>query len=321
MSEKSAALGLTFSEIGLGENDCRCRKPPCGPPSKRGRFPLLTKEGLGEVESLVSLTPLLQQALTKEGLEEVPTALTLIRAPENRGYSAGNNIGIGIALERNECDYIWILNNDTIVEDGAVEKLIDYANNLPGTGIVGSTIVDFYDRNVVQYAGGARFNPWLIMYRPAFGKIATADALTSKREPRLDYISGAAMFIRADLVRQTGGLDQAYFLYFEELDYAQRVKRLGYGVGWCRQSIIYHKEGASIQKGRGSTGRKSELAEYHSNLSALIYMRRFHSWIFPIGSINRMCLKTLSFIIKRETGLFRPLFAAYKDFLLYGEAR
>ncbi|MHB0913505.1 MAG: glycosyltransferase family 2 protein [Armatimonadota bacterium] len=242
--------------------------------------------------------------------------LALVRSADNLGYAAGNNLGIEFALEHCTCEFLWILNNDTAVHQAAVTELLKWADTSPETGILGSTLVDYYHRDKVQCAGGAYYSPWSTIYRPALAGADLDQVLRSKERLEPDYISGAAMLLRTEMVKRVGMLNADYFLYFEELDYSRRARCLGYRTGWCPASIVYHKGGASAGSRSGINEKKSTLSEYHSNLSALKYTRTFHPSLFPIAFVSRFCLKVLHCLAKRNFYLLRPLISSYKDFLL-----
>ena len=247
--------------------------------------------------------------------------LVLIRSHKNRGYAAGNNLGLEYALKHHRGNLVWILNNDVVIHESAIEELLKYVETIPEKAIIGSTIVEYDDRKRVQCAGGAAYNVWLTTYRAAFCGKSLSSVLCGKKEPRLDYISGAAMLIPMDVLRDVGVFNPDYFLYYEEIDYARRAATRNCGLGWCRRSIVFHRGGATAGSRIGGNIRKSTMAEYHSDLSALKYTRRFHPAILPFAFVNRLCLKIIHVVAKRDFYLLRPLFEAYGDFLLNRAAR
>jgi GT2 family glycosyltransferase len=131
--------------------------------------------------------------------------------------------------------------------------------------------------------------------------------------------SASSPVASANGVAHGGLFSPSYFLYYEEIDYARRAAASGYGLGWCRGSIVFHKGGASAGSKIGGNARKSVTAEYHSNLSALKYTRKFHPGILPVAFVSRLCLKVVHAAISHDLRLLRPLFEAYRDFLLARE--
>lgn len=237
--------------------------------------------------------------------------VALIRAEKNRGFSAGNNIGIAYLESRGGCRYYWLLNNDTVIATNAVRALTSFADAHSSMGLIGSTIVDYNDRDRVQCAGGALYSRLTTRTRSALAGVMLSTALTS-REPAMNYICGAAMLIRREVFADVGYLDERYFLYYEEIDYSRRALTLGHRLGWCRESIVFHKGGATTNAGSKS---KSPLSEYHSNLSCLKYIAKFESTSrLVVIAATRLFLKSTFLGFERRWNLYRALMKAYLDF-------
>jgi hypothetical protein len=234
-------------------------------------------------------------------------AYSLILATRNGGYAAGNNLGITLALQAADTEYVFVLNNDTIVEANCIDRLTIFADYHREIGIVGSTLIENGGRT--RTAGGAQYNPLLTM-----STAVSADAADAADAGGLiDYVSGAAMFIKAAVFCAVGLLSTDYFLYFEELDFDRRAITAGFRIGWCPDSVIYHLGGQAAGS-RTATQQKSVLAEYHSNLSCLIFTKKFHNNIFWLAAPVRFVLKLLHTILNRQLGLVRPLLEAYWDY-------
>ena len=110
-------------------------------------------------------------------------------------------------------------------------------------------------------------------------------------------------------------LNEDYFLFYEELDYTQRLKRHGYTIGWCKHSIVYHKGSASV--GTTSQGDRTKLsrANYYENLSTFKYTARFYPGWLPWVMLVRLIGKSLILLRRRNFYLFLSLFQAYRDFI------
>lgn len=86
--------------------------------------------------------------------EEIHTnKITVISATSNKGYAGGNNIGIKYALQSNDCKYIWVLNNDTEVESNSLSLLVSEMERDKEIGILGSKLVYYHNKNVIQGLG------------------------------------------------------------------------------------------------------------------------------------------------------------------------
>ncbi len=174
--------------------------------------------------------------------------VTLIRSGGNLGFAGGCNVGIR-AAGLDEFDFFWLLNTDTVVHRDALAALVRRAQASERFGIVGSTI-RFYDRpDIIEALAGARLEDstltaWLI------GRNRRLDANpidTAEVEREMFYVTGASMLVSNAFVREVGLMQEDYFLYFEELDWAMRG-RDRFSWGYAADSHIFHKSGASSTK-------------------------------------------------------------------------
>jgi len=249
---------------------------------------------------------------------EIPANLptlpfVLIQTSANLGFAGGNNVGIRYALATKTCTYLWLLNNDTLVETQALSALYDYAETQPHLGLIGSTIIDYYQRDQVQCAGGCRYSPLLTVFRPVCGG-ESLNTVMQKPTVKLDYVYGASLFFRVTAVEQVGLLNEEYFLFYEELDYSQRLRRQNYDIGWCKNSWVYHKGSASIGKKSEGNREKLQTAQYYENLSTLKYTANFYPRLLPLVMLLRFVLKSLILTIRGDFFLLPSLLKAYRDF-------
>ncbi|ADE16691.1 glycosyl transferase family 2 [Nitrosococcus halophilus Nc 4] len=239
----------------------------------------------------------------------------LVQTGANRGYSGGNNVGIRCALGREQCEFVWILNNDVLVHPHALDALLACAQQNSHVGVFGSTIVDYYRRDRVQMAGGCRYQPLTTLMNPVGGGRSLNEVLAGEADVPLDYIGGAALFCRAEMLRKVGLFDERFFLYYEETDLARRARARGYALRWCQQSLVYHKGGVSTG-GRSSVNRKeSWRSNYYENLSTLLYTRKHHPKLLPMAATLRFLGKSLVYLLRRRLRLFSALMTAYRDAL------
>lgn len=175
-----------------------------------------------------------------EKLKQIPN-IHLILLDYNKGFSGGNNEGIKYAI-KNGANYILILNNDTIIEKNSISILYDEMIKHKDVGIIGPRIM-YYDVPdkinsiggcINWYKGIAVLKDWNKVYEP--------------HERKFDYtqfLTGCCMLIKKDVFDNVGYLPEEYFMYFEDVDYCINVKKNGYRIGVCYDSVIYHKESAS----------------------------------------------------------------------------
>lgn len=234
--------------------------------------------------------------------------VALIENKTNLGFSAGMNAGIAPALDSNPL-YFWLLNNDTIVDSEAANRLVTYMESNPDVVMAGATIVDQAGKQILC-SGGHRYYKWLGYNRPLNMGTPIKD-LKDIEEPKLDYIDGAAMCLHGSLVRRIGGLPNKYYLYFEELNLNSYLLE-GERIGWCRNSIVHHESGSS-----SPTPQLKERSTYHAALSTFRYTYRHHPVCVPTVILARLVGISARAIIRRQPGLVLAVFRALKDFLLH----
>jgi GT2 family glycosyltransferase len=198
--------------------------------------------------------------------------LVLIQTGANLGFAAGCNVGLRYVLERDDAEFVWLLNNDTVVARDALGNLLEKMRERPDVGLCGSTLLHYFEPEAVQCRGGYDFNPWTARVKHIAASEASA-ALSGEEavEARLRYVCGASVFVRIAFLRRVGLMSEQYFLYFEEIDWATRARGV-YGLGYCAASVVYHKEGRSIGSHRSSASR-SLSSEWYLSRNRIVLMR------------------------------------------------
>lgn len=202
-------------------------------------------------------SPTKSPASIKEKYPEVQ----LIISKKNLGFAGGNNI----ALKKAKGDYILLLNNDTEVQPDFLESLVSLMESDKKIGIASSKILYFYEDNIIQYAGASPINQ--ITSRGRHYGYKEVDTGQLDQVTETSYPHGACMMIRKSVLEEIGLLYEGYFLYYEELDFAERVKRAGYTIYFQPNSSILHKESIS-------TGKNSPLKTYYMNRNRVLFVRR-----------------------------------------------
>jgi GT2 family glycosyltransferase len=164
--------------------------------------------------------------------------VTVIQTGGNIGFSRGNNAGIRHALEHG-AEFVWVLNNDTIVDGHALTALVEEAARHPRSGIIGSALYFADDPGRIQAWGGGTFS----RYRGI-----TACSMSPTPAAALDFITGASMFIRREVLEEVGLFDERFFLYMEDTDLCYRARERGWDLAVAEKSVVYHKVGATINR-------------------------------------------------------------------------
>ncbi|GAB3718495.1 glycosyltransferase family 2 protein [Spirosoma lituiforme] len=192
--------------------------------------------------------------------------LRYIRSEVNLGFTGGNNLG----MQEARGDYFFIVNNDTELSPTILEDLLAPFAERPDIGVVCPKI-RFYDSpQLLQYAG----------YSPINMYTGTATAIGCNQtdmgqydEPHAtNFAHGCAMMIRRTVVEQVGRFAERFFLYYEELDWSQRIRDAGYLIYYQPTASILHKESVSV-------GQHSPLKTYYLTRNRILFMRR-HCSVF-----------------------------------------
>jgi N-acetylglucosaminyl-diphospho-decaprenol L-rhamnosyltransferase len=192
--------------------------------------------------------------------------VTLVAAPTNGGFAYGNNIGIESAYAAATPDFVYLLNPDTQARPGAISSLVTFLQAHPEVGIAGGT---FENPDGSDDPTAFRFPNLIgeVERELSFGLISrvlkpwmTARQMTGKSEP-VDWICGASMMIRPSVFSAIGGLDENYFMYFEETDFCWRAKRAGFATWYVAESRVMHI-GGKITSATDLSGRSKRLPPY-----------------------------------------------------------
>lgn len=223
--------------------------------------------------------------------------ITFIQNKENLGFAGGNNAGIRIAKGK----YVLLLNNDTEVDPGFLEPLVAKFESDPKTGAASPKIRFYHAPDTIQFAGFSRINPYTIRSKGYGYKVK--DVGQFDLDFVTNFVHGAAMMISMEVIRKVGLMAECYFLYYEELDWATRIKQAGYELWYIHNSLVLHKESMS-------TGKMSPQKTYYMNRARLIYLRRnVRGFPFLVAILYQLCISipknALKFLIKGEPGHFR----------------
>ncbi len=188
----------------------------------------------------------------------------IITSSVNLGFSGGNNLGIERALAEG-ADYICLLNNDTEVDPNFLEELLLVAVKDPRAGILGSRIL-YHNRPDRIWSQGITVNR-------ISGRIYTTynnlkDSGVSGVITEADAVSGAAMLLKSEMLREVGLLDEDYYLCFEDVDLCLRAGRKGYRTITVPSSRVWHKVSGSMG------GEYSEMTVYYATRNHLLVGRK-----------------------------------------------
>lgn len=225
---------------------------------------------------------------TDQSVDEIEhrfPGITLLKNSENRGFAGGNNVGIEYALEQ-KTDYIWLLNNDTVVDRQALSHLVERMEEDQDIGICGSKLIYYHQRDTIQVLAGGSYNKWLSTTNN-FGQHQPVEAPVNSRqiEDKLDFVIGASMLVSRRFLDEVGWLSEDYFLYYEEIDWGIRAQP-HFSLGFAPGSVVYHKEGASTKATNRRKDSKSRLSDYYLVKNRFKLTWKFYPYLLPLMYIT-----------------------------------
>lgn len=204
---------------------------------------------------------------------EDPTAALLavypqvrvFRNSENLGFSGGNNTGIRAA----KGEYLFIVNNDTEFTPGLLEGLLEIFALYPDAGMASPKFHYFYKKGTIEYAGYRQVN--VFTGRNGMVGCQEEDLGQYDKVGVTNYVHGGGMMIPRRIIEEVGPMPEQFFLYYEEFDWSEQIKRKGYKIYYQPKSLIYHKESMT-------TGKSSPLKTFYLTRNRILFMRRNAPW-------------------------------------------
>lgn len=235
-----------------------------------------------------------------------PNSILLIQSDENLGYAGGNNIGLKFASLRDPSSYKLILNNDTCVKEDFLENLELTLKKNKKISLLGFPAFNYSDHNMVEvYYVKDR------LLRGLQKVTSLSEEEKGKSILECESIGGHAMLITPDSPVQL--LPEQFFLYCEESEFCQQVKKAQGKIYLSLNSKIYHKHS-------GTVGLNSPLQIYYYNRNIFYYMKSNRPWLifilFLILKSFKSLIKIAEYVLKEKYTHARALFQAYIDFIL-----
>ena len=201
--------------------------------------------------------------------------ITFLRSKKNLGFAGGNNLGV----KASKGNYLFFINNDARVTEGAIDQLINIFSKVSNLGIV-SPLICFDpsiingNTDIIQFAGATKVHP-ITGRNKTIGRMEVDRNQYNKPYP-IAYVHGAAMMIPRSVLYEVGLMKEDYFLYYEELDWCERICKAGYQIYLEPRAKIYHAESVS-------TGKKSPLKTFYLTRNRILFIRRNYSIFALIG--------------------------------------
>lgn len=178
-------------------------------------------------------------------VQNLKLKVKLISNKENLGFAGGNNVGIRYALEKG-ADYILLLNNDTAVEPSFLKELVKVGESEEKIGILGPVIY-YYKSDKIWFAGG-KVN-WLYTKGEHIQETRNLLRRQAGKIQDTNYITGACLLIKKEVIKKIGLMPEEYFLYLEDVDWCLRARKAGYKCVLVPKAKIWHKVSSSTKAG------------------------------------------------------------------------
>jgi GT2 family glycosyltransferase len=189
----------------------------------------------------------------------------IIELTQNLGYAGNNNVGIEAALVQG-ADWVFVLNEDTVVDPACIAALVQVGERDARTGILGPMVYHHDEPNMIQSAGGRLGRYWQSLHiakdEPDLGQF---------QEPqRVEWVSGCGIFVRRAVIEQVGMLDARFFYYWEETEWCVRASHAGWRIVHVPQAKLWHK---GVQR---NYQPKPSLT-YYSTRNRLLLLSKHHA--------------------------------------------
>ena len=183
-------------------------------------------------------------------------SIDFISREVNGGYASGINSGIRLAIKNNDCKYLFLLNNDTVIEYDCLKILIE---NYKSNTIASPAI---YSKKNKIYSYGGKVNNFFL----TTSNIKKYDPLS------INYLPGTALFFEKEIIEIVGFLPEEYFMYYEDVDWSTKAMINNVSLVVNKNSIIYHR----------IKNKLSLYLKFRSNFNRLIYSYKYHKYKLPV---------------------------------------
>ncbi len=226
----------------------------------------------------------------------------VIYSQENLGFAGGNNL----ALKKAEGDFFIFINNDTEIDPQFLVELDNQIiqNNNNSFGIIACRLMWYDQKDLIQFAGHYGLNP--ITARGFSRGYKEKDNPKFHNIHKTHLAHGAAMLVTREAVLKVGLMPDIYFLYYEELDFCEKIKRAGFDIIYNGKAVVYHKESMSV-------GKNSPLKIYYMTRNRLLFIRRnVFGFKFILSYLYHLLIafpkQLLGFVKNKEFSLIPPFF-------------
>lgn len=222
----------------------------------------------------------------------------------NNGFAGGNNAGLKVATG----DYLFFINNDTYITQPILETLIRRLGD-PQNGGVSPMLKYDSAKDVIQFAGFTPLTPVTLRNRMIGEREPDRGQYSTPNETA--YLHGAAMMIRREVLQQVGPMTEAFFLFYEEVDWSVQIKKAGYRLWYEPAAVVYHKESMTARRG-------TPMREFYLSRARMLFARRNLRGVLKYLSCTYICLlaapkKAATYLLHGQAALAKAaIYGTYK---------
>jgi GT2 family glycosyltransferase len=244
-------------------------------------------ESLGKLEYTKFDVIVVDNGSTDGSVEKIRQAYPncgIIENKENLGYSEGNNVGIRRALEQ-ETEFIFLLNNDTLVDPQMLSRLVVEAQQDPTVGITGPTM--FYADPPTMLWGGRNWVNWrkTRVVRERMGETVERTFLENQPPIEAMYIDSCAILVRSQVFKEIGLMDNRFFINFDDIDLCLRARKAGYKIIYVPSAVMWHRISAAMGIGSPAT-------TYYMTRNSLILFTKYAPGVWKFVAMMIILLNT-----------------------------
>lgn len=211
----------------------------------------------------------------------------VLETHQNLGYAGGNNVGVRYALAQ-DADYICILNNDVTVTPNFLAPMLNDLEEHADLGIATPLIADMAEPAKVWALGSAVDWRSGVVRRLHAGE--AVELLLHRGSIEVDVASGAAMLVKREVFTRVGLMDEAFYLYYEEIDWCLRARQAGFRILAVPSSLVWHKVSATL-------GQASPVVDYYMLRNHLRFISQHWSGSTRLALLGRTVLRNLLTIV------------------------
>lgn len=214
-----------------------------------------------------------------EAIRQQYPEVQIVAIEENLGYGGNNNVGIQLAVAQG-ADWVFVLNEDTMVDADCLTRLVETGEQDAATGIVGPLVYHYDEPGIIQSGGGLLGRYWESIHvaqdEPDHGQLPAVHTV--------EWISGCALMVRRAVIEQVGVMDVRFFYYWDETEWCLRARKAGWRVVHVPAAKIWHK---GVQ--RNYTPKPSVL--YYCTRNRLLMLKEHHApayvWVHALAGMLR----------------------------------